>query len=113
MPPAWRTLQVVRRVAAWQADPTNAGRRVILMPSVRDVLVPPVHPTPPLSLEGMAPERTSSVQSPAVFACDGVALGATSHDVLLHLSANELWRGTGGRARVSAALWMPACGRMT
>eukprot|EP00955_Chlamydomonas_euryale_P103967 365535-Chlamydomonas_euryale.AAC.3 len=87
--------QVVRRVALWQADPGNAHRRVVVMPSVRDVVSPPVFPTPPLAglLDGCVPERTSSVHAPASFAVGGLRIGATSHDVLLHLSANELWRG--------------------
>ncbi|KAG1660958.1 hypothetical protein FOA52_005583 [Chlamydomonas sp. UWO 241] len=85
--------QVCKRIGAWQADPVNACRRVVVLPAVRDVTAQPCFPTPPLPMDGTVPDRTSCVQSPSTFALDGLRVSALSTDVLLHLSASELWRG--------------------
>ena len=119
------TRQVLVKVLSWQQAPGNLGRRVSLMPSVRDATAVPAFPQPPLALDGAvaalvaggeAPGgggRLRSLQSPCSFIAGGSGSGgsssgggltvaASSQDVLLHLSAGEVSRGGQGQDRMSA-----------
>jgi len=80
--------------------------RVVLVPSVRDVHHDPVFPQPAFRAQRLGIDSHQPaplcVSNPAMVACKGLSIGATSHDILKHLSATELHRqapaGTGPAA---------------
>lgn len=72
--------------------------RTILLPSQRDVHHPwSVYPQPPFSVgeEGhsQGPGGLFCAPDPSILSVNGLCVGATSVDILFHLSANIMVRG--------------------
>ncbi len=88
-----------------------AATRVVLVPSVRDVHHDPVFPQPAFRAARLGIDQQQQpplcVANPAMVACKGLSIAATSHDILKHLSATELHRqapATAGGAGAGASL---------
>ncbi|UPQ97782.1 subunit B of DNA polymerase alpha [Chloropicon primus] len=78
--------------------------KVVLVPSVRDVHHDPAYPQPPFRTNGMpgdVREKIICAPNPAVVSCSGVTIGATSHDILKHLSGSELHRSSSSSDRMA------------
>ncbi|XP_056366125.1 DNA polymerase alpha subunit B [Oenanthe melanoleuca] len=76
----------------------SAGCQLVLVPSVRDVTHEFVYPQPPLPLPELPKEdraRVLLVSEPCTLDIEGVVLGLTSTDVLLHLGAEEICSSSG------------------
>ena len=73
--------------------------KVIFVPSIRDVTLDPVFPQPAASLDAYVSadaaraKRAFSASNPGTFTINGIVFSACSHDVLKHLSAQEISKG--------------------
>ncbi|XP_066426318.1 DNA polymerase alpha subunit B [Molothrus aeneus] len=85
----------------------SSGSQLVLVPSLRDVSHPPVYPQPPFSLSDLPKEdraRVLLVPDPCTLDIDGVVLGLTSTDLLLHLGAEEICSSPGVSDRFTRIL---------
>lgn len=73
--------------------------KVVFVPSIRDVTMDPVFPQPApgiehfVSPEAIRANRVFSVSNPGTFSVNGVVFSVVTHDVLKHLSAQEISKG--------------------
>ncbi|KAB0805206.1 hypothetical protein PPYR_02176 [Photinus pyralis] len=74
--------------------------KVVLVPSAKDAHHHVVFPTPPYKLRKTYP-NLQCVGDPSILNIEGLTLGATSTDILLHLSKQECSYGTQGGDRIS------------
>ena len=124
----WRRIghdaQVLAKLQSWLLAPENSARRVVLMPATRDAFAPPVFPQPPIPVQGLpltataepaSGPRLRSFQNPCLLEMGlsavetssspaaAMRIAACSQDVLLHLSAGEVSRGSAaGQDRLAA-----------
>ncbi|XP_037073406.1 DNA polymerase alpha subunit B-like [Pollicipes pollicipes] len=76
-----RLLELMRTALA------GSHTQVLLLPSTADLHAEPVMPTPPLAT---AAGPFTMLPNPCCFAVDGLVIGATSTDVLMHLSQQDI-----------------------
>ncbi|XP_043219988.1 DNA polymerase alpha subunit B-like [Amphibalanus amphitrite] len=84
----WNRLLELIRVAV-----KGSHTRVLLMPSTSDLHAEPVLPTPPFAA---AAGPFTMLPNPCCFSVDGLVVGATSTDVLMHLSQQDIKLPGGG-----------------
>ncbi|KAM4880108.1 DNA polymerase alpha subunit B [Sylvia borin] len=76
----------------------SSGCQLVLVPSLRDVTHEFVYPQPPFSFPELPKEdrsRVLLVPEPCILDVDGVVLGLTSTDLLLHMGAEEISSSSG------------------
>lgn len=74
--------------------------KVVLVPSAKDAHHHVVFPTPPYKVRKTYP-NLQCVGDPSILNIEGLTLGATSTDILFHLSKQECSYGTQGSDRIS------------
>ncbi|XP_072495224.1 DNA polymerase alpha subunit B [Notamacropus eugenii] len=85
----------------------SSGTHLVFVPSLRDVHHPPVYPQPPFSCLELPKEdrkRTHFVSDPCSLSINGVILGLTSTDLLLHMGAEEISSSSSSSDRFSRIL---------
>ena len=81
--------------------------KVVFVPSLRDVTMDPVFPQPApgiehfVSPEAIRANRVFSVSNPGTFSVNGVVFSVVTHDVLKHLSAQEISKGYAPKERMA------------
>ncbi|XP_058678426.1 DNA polymerase alpha subunit B [Ammospiza caudacuta] len=85
----------------------SSGCQLVLVPSLRDVSHLPVYPQPPFAFPELPKEdraRVLLLPEPCTLDVDGVVLGLSSTDLLLHLGAEEICSSSGLSDRFSRIL---------
>lgn len=73
----------------WTDSLFSSRTQVVLVPSYRDAHHYPVYPTPPF-VPGRGYPGLHVLPDPCVFGVEGVKIGVTSADVLMHLGKEEM-----------------------
>ncbi|XP_078004545.1 DNA polymerase alpha subunit B isoform X3 [Phascolarctos cinereus] len=85
----------------------SSGTHLVFVPSLRDVHHQPVYPQPPFSFPELPKEdikRVHFVSDPCNLSINGVILGLTSTDLLLHMGAEEITSSSSASDRFSRIL---------
>ncbi|XP_036621281.1 DNA polymerase alpha subunit B [Trichosurus vulpecula] len=85
----------------------SSGTHLVFVPSLRDAHHQPVYPQPPFSCPELPKEdkkRVHFVSDPCSLSINGVVLGLTSTDLLLHMGAEEISSSSGTSDRFSRIL---------
>uniref|UniRef100_A0A8C8DXK6 DNA polymerase alpha subunit B n=1 Tax=Oryzias sinensis TaxID=183150 RepID=A0A8C8DXK6_9TELE len=73
----------------------SVGCHLVFVPSQRDVHHPLIYPQPPFTLRVFILQRITLVPDPCTLLIDGVTFGLTSTDILFHMGAEEISKGSG------------------
>ncbi|XP_038142556.1 DNA polymerase alpha subunit B [Cyprinodon tularosa] len=76
----------------------SVGCQLVFVPSQRDIHHDFIYPQPPFVLPNLSKDqaqRVTLVPDPCTLLIDGVTFGLTSTDILFHMGAEEISRGTG------------------
>ncbi|XP_015240127.1 PREDICTED: DNA polymerase alpha subunit B [Cyprinodon variegatus] len=76
----------------------SVGCQLVFVPSQRDIHHDFIYPQPPFILPNLSKDqaqRVTLVPDPCTLLIDGVTFGLTSTDILFHMGAEEISRGTG------------------
>ncbi|XP_074087201.1 DNA polymerase alpha subunit B [Macrotis lagotis] len=85
----------------------SSGIHLVFVPSLRDAHHQPVYPQPPFSIPEFSSEdkqRVHFVSDPCTLSINGVILGLTSTDLLLHMGAEEISSSSSTSDRFSRLL---------